>query len=88
MSDVLPAIIVLAMTTVFGTGYWFSASFFEYGALAGADEHAPERRSFGEGRKSEDQVGLPKGSRSVRARGNTAAQRAAITQNPCAPKWA
>ena len=43
---------------------------------------------FGEGRKSEDQVGLPKGSRSVRARGNAAAQRAAITQNPCAPKWA
>ena len=52
-----------------GTGYWFSASFFEYAALAGADEHAPRRRWFGERQKSEDQVGLPKGSRSVRARG-------------------
>jgi hypothetical protein len=70
-----------------GTGYWFG-QFFEYAALAGADEHAPRRRWFGERRKSEDQVGLPKGSRSVRARGNAAAQRAAITQNPCAPKWA
>lgn len=45
-------------------------------------------RQFGEGRKLDNQVGLPKGSRSVRARGNAAAQRAAITQNPCAPKWA
>jgi hypothetical protein len=71
-----------------GTGYWFSASFFEYAALAGADEHAPRRRWFGERQKSEDQVGLLKGSRSVRARGNAAAQRAAITQNPCAPKRA
>ena len=40
------------------------------------------------GLKLEDQVGLPKGSRRVRARGNAAAQRAAITQNPCAPKRA
>ena len=45
-------------------------------------------RSFGEGRKLDNQVRLPKGSRSVRARGNAAAQRAAITQNPCAPKRA
>jgi hypothetical protein len=70
-------------------------SCFLTGRAKAAGEIVRQRREIGRlidclnpARLSEDQAGLPKGSRSVRARGNAAAQRAAITQNPCAPKRA